>query len=59
MKRPTVEFYIDAKKHWRWRLRAANGRILADSGEGYATEAKARRGFRTARDAAGTAERLP
>lgn len=23
------------KGEWRWRLKAANGRILADSGEGY------------------------
>jgi uncharacterized protein YegP (UPF0339 family) len=23
------------RKQWRWRLRAANGRIIATSGEGY------------------------
>jgi uncharacterized protein YegP (UPF0339 family) len=23
------------KREWRWRLRAANGRIIATSGEGY------------------------
>jgi uncharacterized protein YegP (UPF0339 family) len=27
--------YQDAKAEWRWRLRASNGRIIADSGEGY------------------------
>ena len=27
--------YRDKKKEWRWRLKAKNGRILADSGEGY------------------------
>lgn len=27
--------YKDARGHWRWRLRAANGRIIAESGEGY------------------------
>jgi uncharacterized protein YegP (UPF0339 family) len=25
----------DAKGEWRWHLRANNGRIVADSGEGY------------------------
>lgn len=28
--------YQDQKREWRWRFVAANGRILADSGEGYA-----------------------
>jgi len=27
--------YRDADKQWRWRLTARNGKILADSGEGY------------------------
>jgi len=27
--------YRDRNKEWRWRLLAANGRILANSGEGY------------------------
>ena len=27
-----------AKDGWRWRLKASNGRIVADSGEAYATE---------------------
>ena len=27
--------YQDAAGEWRWRLRAANNRIIADSGEGY------------------------
>lgn len=27
--------YKDAQNKWRWRLKAANGNILADSGEGY------------------------
>ena len=29
------EVYKDRVNHWRWRLKAANGRIIADSGEGY------------------------
>jgi uncharacterized protein YegP (UPF0339 family) len=27
--------YKDASGEWRWQLRAANNRIIADSGEGY------------------------
>ena len=30
--------YQDAEKLWRWRLVAANGKIMADSGEGYASK---------------------
>jgi uncharacterized protein YegP (UPF0339 family) len=32
-----AKFYIfkDAKGEYRWRLRAGNGRIIADSEEGY------------------------
>lgn len=29
--------YRDEKKEWRWRLKTRNGRIVADSGEGYKT----------------------
>lgn len=29
------EVYQDAKNEWRWRLHAANGRVIADSAEGY------------------------
>lgn len=31
----SVEFYEDAGGEWRWRLWHRNGRIMADSGEGY------------------------
>ena len=27
------------RKQWRWRIRAANGRIIANGGEGYANRA--------------------
>ncbi len=30
------ELYRDAAGEWRWRLRAANGGVVADSAEGYA-----------------------
>jgi len=42
MRRPKLEIYRDGRGEWRWRLRAANGRILADSGEGYRRRASAR-----------------
>ncbi|HUS46902.1 MAG TPA: DUF1508 domain-containing protein [Phycisphaerae bacterium] len=35
MRTPRFEVYRDAKGEWRWRLRAGNGRIVADSGESY------------------------
>jgi uncharacterized protein len=34
------EVYRDKAREWRWRLRAANGRIIADSGEGYKQRAR-------------------
>jgi uncharacterized protein YegP (UPF0339 family) len=34
--------YKDSAGMWRWRLRAANQKIIADSGEGYINEADCR-----------------
>lgn len=34
------EIYQDAMNEWRFRILAPNGRIVADGGEGYKTEAK-------------------
>lgn len=31
----SIEVYKDAAGYWRWRARDTNGRIVADSGEGY------------------------
>jgi uncharacterized protein YegP (UPF0339 family) len=31
----TYLMYKDSSDEWRWQLRAANNRIIADSGEGY------------------------
>ena len=41
MRSAKLEIYRDAKREWRWRLRASNGRIVADSGEGYRRRASA------------------
>lgn len=35
MEHPRVEYFKDAAGEYRWRLRAKNGRIIADCGEGY------------------------
>lgn len=40
---PRFEVYKDAKSEWRWRLVARNGRIVADSGEGYASKSNCER----------------
>lgn len=32
------EMYRDSSLQWRWRLKAANNRIIADSGESYFNE---------------------
>lgn len=29
------KLYQDNKREWRWRLLASNGKIIADSAEGY------------------------
>lgn len=38
-----MKFYIycDKSGKWRWRLKSGNGRVVADSGEGYSREAGA------------------
>lgn len=41
----TFELYEDQQGEFRWRLVHANGNIIADSGEGYATRQKARQGI--------------
>jgi uncharacterized protein YegP (UPF0339 family) len=39
------EIYPDAAKEYRWRLKAANGQIIATSGEGYKAKADCRAGI--------------
>lgn len=46
MKTPQLQFH-KAKDGWRWRLRARNGRIVAESGEAYSNRRKLRRGLNT------------
>jgi uncharacterized protein YegP (UPF0339 family) len=49
---PRFELYEDAAGEWRWRLVAANGNIIADSGEGYASKQGAKRGIRSVKSTA-------
>lgn len=41
----TYFVYEDAVEKWRWQLRAANNRIIADSGEGYHNKQDCLRGI--------------
>lgn len=43
-----IEVYQDTKGEWRWRAKAGNGRIVADSGEGYSSMSGAERAIKTA-----------
>ena len=49
--RAEFETYKDAGGDHRWRLRAANGRIVADSAEGYASLRNVKRAISTFCDA--------
>jgi uncharacterized protein YegP (UPF0339 family) len=40
---PTVQVYEDHQKQFLWRLVEDNGRIVADSAEGYVSKSNARR----------------
>jgi uncharacterized protein YegP (UPF0339 family) len=41
-----VELYVDKGSDWRWRVRAPNGRIVADSSEGYSSKQHALEGLK-------------
>lgn len=38
-----LTIYRDRRGQWRWRIKARNGRIIAESGEGYVSKFNARR----------------
>ena len=46
------ELYKDHGGQWRWRLRAQNGNVIADSAEGYAHRADCERGIAIVKDSA-------
>ncbi len=43
--------YTDSHGYWRWRLLAANNRIIADSGEGYHNKQDALHGIHLVKSA--------
>jgi uncharacterized protein YegP (UPF0339 family) len=49
------ELFVDAADEWRWRLVAANGNIIADSGEGYTSKQGAERGIESVKRVAADA----
>lgn len=53
---PVFELYEDNAGEWRWRLVAANGNIIADSGEGYSTKQGAQRGIESVKKSAPAAD---
>jgi uncharacterized protein len=47
--------YKDDAGEWRWRLIASNGKIVADSAEGYTTKANAQAGIASVKEGAAAA----
>ena len=41
-----VQIYKDRRGKWRWRLKASNGNILADSGQGYVRKFECWKGWK-------------
>ena len=50
------QLYKDRKGEYRWRLRARNGEIIADSNEGYSTKASCKHGIELVQQQAASAE---
>lgn len=50
------QYYQDKRGEWRWRLRANNGEIVANSGEGYQTKAGCLKAIKRIRESAPDAE---
>jgi uncharacterized protein YegP (UPF0339 family) len=50
----TYWVYIDVSRQWRWQLKAANGRIIANSGEGYHNKADCIHGINLVAGSTGT-----
>jgi len=50
------EIYADAAGSYRWRLKAANGQIVASSGEPFDSKANAQRAAENVKQNAGSAD---
>lgn len=55
MAQATFEMYEDQVGKWRWRLVHDNGNIIADSGEGYASQQKCEQGLESVKENASKA----
>lgn len=51
------EVYDDAKKEFRWRLKAANGQVIGTSGQGYKAKADCEHAIEVIRKGAAKAKR--
>lgn len=51
----TFEVFKDAKGEFRWRLKATNSKVIADSGEGYKAKADCLAGIKLLQDGAAKA----
>jgi uncharacterized protein YegP (UPF0339 family) len=49
------QLYEDRKGEYRWRLRARNGEIIADSNEGYSRKASCKHGIDLVKEQAASA----
>jgi uncharacterized protein YegP (UPF0339 family) len=52
----TFEIYKDRKEEFRWRLKAANGNVMATSGEGYKAKADCQKAIESIKAGAATAK---
>jgi uncharacterized protein YegP (UPF0339 family) len=50
------QIYQDRKGEYRWRLRARNGEVIADSNEGYSSKANCKHGIDLVKQQAASAE---
>jgi len=56
MAEPKFEVYKDKAEEWRWRFKASNSKIIADSGEGYHNKADCLHGIELIKTEAPDAE---
>jgi uncharacterized protein YegP (UPF0339 family) len=49
---PSFLMYRDARKEWRWRYEASNGRTIFESSESYVAKEDCRRGIALAQSSA-------
>lgn len=53
---PYFEIYKDTAGYYRWRFKAGNGQIIADSGEGYVRQTDCEAGINLVKQYASVAQ---